>query len=72
MLKENHCTPNCAMHKSPATHSNALLTLQQAMSVLEIGRTRMFAKAQVLDVVPRRMKYGEMPSDVPRDMIRWC
>jgi hypothetical protein len=29
----------------------------------------MFAKAQVPEVVPRRIKYGDMPSDVPRAII---
>jgi hypothetical protein len=29
----------------------------------------MLAKALVPEVVPRRMKYGEMPSEVPRAMI---
>lgn len=69
-LKQNHCTPTCAIPRSPAVHSNVLTVLQQATSAREAGRTRMFAKAHVPDVVPRRMKYGEMPSDVPRAMIR--
>lgn len=69
-LKENHCTPSCAIPRSPAPHSNVLTTLQHATSALEAGRTSIFAKAHVLDVVPRRMKYGEMPSEVPREMIR--
>lgn len=29
----------------------------------------MLAKPEVADVVPRRMKYGEMPSEVPLEMI---
>jgi hypothetical protein len=71
-LKENHCTPSCAMPRSPAAHSNVLTTLQQATSAREAGSTRIFAKADVLEVVPRRIKNGEMPSDVPREIIRWC
>jgi hypothetical protein len=68
-LKQNHCTPTCAIPRSPATHSNVLTVLQQATSAREAGRTRMFAKAHVPDVVPSRMKYGEIPSEVPRAMI---
>jgi hypothetical protein len=68
-LKQNHCTPTCAIPKSPATHSNVLTVLQQATSAREAGRTRIFAKAHVPEVVPSRMKYGEIPSDVPRAMI---
>ncbi len=32
----------------------------------------MVAKAQVADVLPRRTKYGDMPSDERRVMMRWC
>jgi hypothetical protein len=72
MAKQDHWTPTCAIPRSPAKHSNELTVLQQATSALEAGRTSIFANAQVPDVVPRRMKYGDMPSDVPRDMIRKC
>lgn len=67
--KQNHCTPTCAIPSNPAAHSNALTVLQQATSARDAGWTRMFAKADVLEVVPSRTKYGEIPSDVPRDMI---
>jgi hypothetical protein len=72
MAKQDHWTPTCAIPRSPAKHSNELTVLQQATSALEAGRTSIFANAHVPDVVPRRMKHGDMPSDVPRDMIRKC
>lgn len=72
MAKQDHWTPTCAIPRSPAKHSNVLTVLQQATSALEAGRTSIFANAHVPDVVPRSMKYGDMPSDVPRDMIRKC
>ena len=68
-VKQNHCTPTCAIPKSPAAHSNVLTVLQHATSAREAGRTSMLANAHVPDVVPRRMKYGDMPSEVPRAMI---
>lgn len=68
--KQNHCTPTCAIPSRPATHSNAPTVLQHATSAREAGKTRMFANAHVPDVVPSKMKNGEMPSDVPRAMIR--
>jgi hypothetical protein len=46
--------------------------LQQATSALDSGKMSILAKAQVPDVVPSRMKYGDIPSDVPRAMIRTC
>lgn len=69
-LKQNHCAPTCAMPNNPAKHSKELTVLQQATSARDAGRVRMFAKPAVADVVPRRIKYGEMPSDVRRDTIR--
>ncbi|RFU32901.1 hypothetical protein B7463_g3462, partial [Scytalidium lignicola] len=68
-MKQNHCTPTCAMPSNPAAHSNALTVLQHATSARDAGWTNMFAKAEVLDVVPRRTKYGEIPSEVAREMI---
>lgn len=70
ILKQNHCTPTCAIPSRPAAHSKVLTVLQQATSAREAGSTSMFAKAQVPDVVPRRMKNGEIPSEVLRLMIR--
>lgn len=69
-LKQNHCTPTWAMPRSPAAHSNVLTVLQHCTSARDAGRTSILAKAHVPEVVPRRMKYGEIPSDVPRVMIR--
>lgn len=70
MEKQNHCTPTCAIPNNPAAHSNVLTVLQHATSARDAGSTRIFANAQVPEVVPRRMKYGDMPSEVPRAMIR--
>lgn len=69
-MKQDHCAPTCAIPNSPAAHSNVLTVLQHATSAREAGRTKIFAKAHVPEVVPRRMKYGDMPSDVPLEMIR--
>lgn len=66
--KQNHWTPSWAMPNIPAAHSKLLTTLQHATSAREAGRTSMLAKEHVPEVVPRRMKYGEMPSEVPREM----
>ena len=71
-VKHIHCTPSCAMPRRPATQCNVSSSLQQATSCRDWGRSRMFAKADVADVVPSRMKKGEMPSEVPRWMIRAC
>lgn len=68
ILKQNHCTPTCVIPNSPAKHSKGLISLQHATS--ERDSTRIFAKALVPDVVPKRMKYGDMPSEVRRAMIR--
>lgn len=70
IAKQDHCTPTCAMPRSPAAHSNALTVLQHDTSARDAGSTSMLAKALVPEVVPRRMKYGDMPSEVPRAMIR--
>jgi len=72
MLKQTHCVPTWAMPSSPAAHSNELTVLQHATSARDEGSTKIVAKADVPDVVPRRIKYVERPSDVPRDMILWC
>lgn len=58
------------MPKRPAKHSKELTVLQHATSAREAGRERMLAKPAVAEVVPRRMKYGEMPSEVLREAIR--
>jgi hypothetical protein len=44
--------------------------LQQARSALLVGRARILPKAHVPDVVPRRTKYGDMPNEERRLMIR--
>lgn len=71
-VKQIHCTPSCAIPSSPATQCNVSSSLQQATSCLDCGSSKMLAKADVAEVVPSRIKYGEMPSEVPREMIRKC
>lgn len=68
--KQNHCTPTCAIPSKPAKHSKELMVLQHATSALDIGNTSILAKALVPDIVPKRIKYGDMPLDVRREMIR--
>jgi hypothetical protein len=36
------------------------------------GRTRILAKAEVPDVVPSRIKYGDIPKELRREMMRMC
>lgn len=55
-VKQDHCTPTWAIPRSPAKHSNELTVLQHATSACEAGKVRIFAKPQVPEVVPRRMK----------------
>lgn len=68
--KQDHCTPTCAIPSMPAKHSNVLTWPQHATSAREAGNTSIFAKAHVPEIVPNRMKYGEIPSDVRREMMR--
>jgi hypothetical protein len=72
IAKQDHCTPTCAMPSIPAKHANPLISLQHARSARLVGRTSMFAKAHVPDVVPSRMKYGDSPKEERRLMIRKC
>jgi hypothetical protein len=37
-------------------HAKRVMELQQEMSACEVGRTKMFIRAQVPDVVPRSTK----------------
>lgn len=69
-VKQDHCTPTWAIPSNPAKHEKPLMYLQQATSARLFGRTRIFAKAQVPDVAPSRTKYGEIPNDDRRLMIR--
>ena len=48
------------MPSNPAKHSNELTVLQHATSAVDAGKTSILANALVPDVVPRRMKYGEI------------
>src|SRR2546421_2350915 len=72
IAKQDHCTPTCAMPSIPAKHANPLISLQHARSARLVGRTSMFAKAHVPDVVPRRTKYGDSPKEERRLMVRMC
>ena len=69
-VKHSHCPPSWAIPSIPAAHSRLSISLQQLMAAREGGTVNMFANPAVADVVPRSTKYGEMPSAVPRDMIR--
>lgn len=69
-MKQLHCTPTCAIPKAPATHSKPLSSRQHARSRRLAGRVKILAKAQVPDVVPRSTKYGEMPVEDRREMMR--
>lgn len=68
--KQSHWTPSCATPSSPAAHSKVSSSLQQPMALREGPTVKMLANPAVAEVVPRRTKYGEMPSAVPREMIR--
>ena len=68
--KQAHCTPSCTMPSTPATHSKVSSSLQQPASWMLLGKVMIFVKPAVAEVVPSRTKYGEMPSEVPREMIR--
>jgi hypothetical protein len=57
---------------SPAKHAIPLISWQQATSCAVDGNTRILANADVPDVTPRRMKYGEMPKELRRVMMRMC
>ena len=69
-VKHDHCTPTCATPSRPAKYANPPISLQQARSARLVGRTSMLAKAHVPDVVPRRTKYGDMPSEDRLAMMR--
>ena len=69
-VKQAHCTPTCATPSNPAKHSNPLTSVQQAMSARLAGSARMFAKAQVPEVVPRSTNQGEIPAEERRDIMR--
>ena len=68
--KQTHCTPSWAIPSRPARHSNVSTVLQHAMSWREGPTVRMLAKPHVAEAVPRSTHQGEMPSDVPREMMR--
>lgn len=70
--KQSHCMPTWNTPSSPAKQAIPLICWQQPISWDVLGKTRMFANADVPDVVPRRMKYGDIPKELLRDMIRAC
>ena len=55
-----------------AKHSKPLMTLQHPRSARLAGKVTMFAKAKVPDVVPSRTKYGEIPREERRAIMRIC
>ena len=69
-IKQLHCTPICAIPNTPATHSKPLSSRQQAKSRRLAGMFKMLAKAHVPDVVPRSTKYGDMPVEDRREIMR--
>lgn len=70
MVKQIHCIPICTTPSKPAVHSKGLTSRQQATSARDSGKVKMLPNCELADVTPSRTKYGEMPSDVPREMIR--
>jgi len=72
MKKESHCMPIWNTPSNPAKHANPLISWQQETSAAVLGKTRILAKAEVPDVVPKRTKYGDMPKELRREMMRMC
>lgn len=70
--KQSHCMATWKTPSSPAKHAIPLISWQQATSCAVDGNTRILANADVPDVTPRRMKYGEMPKELRRVMMRMC
>lgn len=70
--KQSHCVAIWTMPSRPAKHAIPLISWQQATSWAVDGKTRMFAKAEVPDVTPRRTKYGDIPKELRRVIIRMC
>lgn len=54
--KQSHCMPTWSTPSSPAKQASPLISEQQATSCAVLGKTRILAKAEVPDVVPRRTK----------------
>lgn len=69
IAKQSACTPTWNMPNSPAKQENPSISLQQAMSSPLLGSTRMFEKEKVPDVVPSKIKYGDIPKEDRRDII---
>jgi len=55
-VKQNHCTPICAIPSRPAMQAKLSLTLQQSTACRLSESRQMFAKAEVAEMVPRRIK----------------
>lgn len=70
IAKQTHCAPIWTIPNKPAVHSKGLTSLQQATSARDSGKERMLANWELAEVTPSKTKYGEMPSEVPREMIR--
>ena len=54
----------------PAKQASPFISLQHATSLALRGRTRMLAKPFVADVVPNRTKYGEIPKELLKEIMR--
>lgn len=70
--KQAHCTPIWRIPSNPDVHSNPLRERQQLSACRLAGIVNTFANAHVPDVVPKRIKYGLMPSEERRATSRMC
>ena len=70
--KQSHCTPSCTTPSRPAKQANPLISRQHETSTAVLGKQRMLTNAEVPDVVPNRTNHGDIPKEVPREMIRIC
>lgn len=71
IAKHVHCVPTCATPIDAAKQLNPPIPLPQHPSTPH-DRIRIFRNAQVPDVTPKSRKSGEIPSEVPREIMRWC
>jgi hypothetical protein len=70
MKKQRHCVPTWKMPRSPAKQARPLTSLQQVTSCKLCCCDTTFAKADEPEVVPSRTKYGEMPKELLKEMMR--
>lgn len=72
MKKQEAWAAICKIPRSPAKQEKPLISLQHAISLALLGRTSTLESEDVPEVVPRRTKYGEIPKEDLRAMIRTC